>query len=233
MEAADIQFRTAALGGFSKQDVLDYIEKANKEHAARMEQLQKELSAVTDERDRLKTRVEEAEGRLVELSSQVQKLTGELADRSAELEQCRGERAVQAEEEGALRARTEELRSRLEQAEQAARSYEAIKDRTAGIELEAHCRAQSIEAAAQVQVEKARQELEQWIYKVQAGYDRMRADIEATIAHTSGELDRVRKSMEGLTAEFGDHDAELKRLLETYEEAIGPRMPDPLPLEGD
>ena len=69
MEAADIQFRTAALGGFSKQDVLDYIEKANKEHAARMEQLQKELSAVTDERDRLKTRVEEAEGRLVELSS--------------------------------------------------------------------------------------------------------------------------------------------------------------------
>ena len=123
------------------------------------------------------------------------------------------------------------MKERLEKSEQGARAYEAIKDRTAGIELEAHCRAQGIEAAAREQVEKARQELEQWIYKVQAGYDRMRTDIEATIAHTAGELDRVRKSMEGLTAEFGDHDAELKLLLETYEEAIGPRMPEPLPLD--
>ena len=67
MEAADIQFRTAALGGFSKQDVLDYIEKANQDHAAKVEGLQKELSAMTEERDKLKARVEEAEGRLVEL----------------------------------------------------------------------------------------------------------------------------------------------------------------------
>ena len=231
MEAADIQFRTAALGGFSKQDVLDYIEKANQDHAAKVEGLQKELSAMTEERDKLKARVEEAEGRLVELSAQVQKLTGELAERGAALEQSRGERELQAEEQSALQNQLSDLKERLEKSEQGARAYEAIKDRTAGIELEAHCRAQGIEAAAQEQVEKARQELEQWIYKVQAGYDRMRTDIEATIAHTAGELDRVRKSMEGLTAEFGDHDAELKLLLETYEEAIGPRMPEPLPLD--
>ena len=175
--------------------------------------------------------MEEAEGRLVELSAQVQKLTGELAERGAALEQSRGERELQAEEQSALQNQLSDLKERLEKSEQGARAYEAIKDRTAGIELEAHCRAQGIEAAAQEQVEKARQELEQWIYKVQAGYDRMRTDIEATIAHTAGELDRVRKSMEGLTAEFGDHDAELKLLLESYEEAIGPRMPEPLPLD--
>ena len=106
-----------------------------------------------------------------------------------------------------------------------------VEPGTAGIELEAHCRAQSIEAAAQEEVEKARQELEQWIYKVQASYDRMRSDVSATITHTCGELDRVRKSMEGLSAEFGEHDAELKQMIQTCEEAMGPRMPEPLPLE--
>ena len=45
MEAADIQFRTAALGGFSKQDVLDYIEKANQDHAAKVEGLQKKTAS--------------------------------------------------------------------------------------------------------------------------------------------------------------------------------------------
>lgn len=182
MEAADIQFRTAALGGFSKQDVLDFIEKANQDHAAKVEGLQKELSAMTEERDKLKARVEEAEGRLVELSAQVQKLTGELAERGAALEQSRGERELQAEEQSALQNQLSDLKERLEKSEQGARAYEAIKDRTAGIELEAHCRAQGIEAAAREQVEKARQELEQWIYKVQAGYDRMRTDISLLVA---------------------------------------------------
>ena len=71
---------------------------------------------------------------------------------------------------------------------------EAIKDRTAGIELDAHCRAQAVEAAAQVQVEKTKREVEQWIAKVQESYDRMRSDIDATISHASGELERVRHS---------------------------------------
>lgn len=231
MEAAEIQFRTAALGGFSKQDVLDYIEKANKEHAARTEQLQKELEECREERDKLRARAESAESRSVELSSQVQKLTGELAEKSAGLEQIKSEQAIATEERKKLTRELAEWKDKLAQVQQSAHAYERIKDRTAGIELEAHCRAQSIEAAAQLEVEKVRQELEQWIYKVQAGYDRMRSDINATIAHTSGELERVRKSMENLSGEFGDHDVELKQMLKTYEEAIGPRMPEPLPLD--
>lgn len=231
MEGTDIQFRTAALGGFSKQDVLDYIEKANQEHSTMLAQLQKELSECQEERKQLQERADCAESRSVELSSQVQKLTGEVAERAAELEAVRGEQVVRAEEQSTLAEQVAELKGKLEKAEQSARAYDTIKDRTAGIELEAHCRAQGIEAAAHVEVEKARQELEQWIYKVQAGYDRMRADIDATITHTSGELERVRKSMESLSGEFEEHDAELKQLLKTYEEAIGPKMPEPLPLD--
>ena len=72
METAEIQFRTAALGGFVKQDVLDYIERANREHGAKLEQLQRELDQCREERDKYRDRTESAERRSVELSAQVQ-----------------------------------------------------------------------------------------------------------------------------------------------------------------
>ena len=37
------QFRSAAFGGFNKQDVLNYIETTNREHAAAVESLKKSL----------------------------------------------------------------------------------------------------------------------------------------------------------------------------------------------
>ena len=152
METAEIQFRTAALGGFVKQDVLDYIERANREHGAKLEQLQRELDQCREERDKYRDRTESAERRSVELSAQVQGLRGELSERAAELVECRSESARQEQDAAALREQMGQMKARLEKAEQSARAYESIKDRTAGIELEAHCRAQSIEAAAQEEV---------------------------------------------------------------------------------
>ena len=238
MDHEEYQFRTAAIGGFSKQDVLDYIARANQEHQTRVERLEKELSQTGEERDKFRSRVEEAEGRNVELSAQVQKLTGELEELRTELESLRTAReeaeARRAEQESAAAALAEErdgLRRDLEKAQRAAAAYERIKDRTAGIELEAHCRAQAVEDAAQIQVDKAKQEVEQWAVKVQADYDQMRTDIAATISHASGELERVRRSMAQILTQFDQRDGDLKALLQRCEEAMGPRMPDPLPLK--
>ena len=231
MEAADIQFRTAALGGFSKQDVLDYIEKANQDHAAKVEGLQKELSAMTEERDKLKARVEEAEGRLVELSAQVQKLTGELAERGAALEQSRGERELQAEEQSALQNQLSDLKERLEKSEQGARAYEAIKDRTAGIELEAHCRAQAVQAEAEERIRKTRAEVEQWLNRVQGNYGRLRADMDAAVSRACGELDQVRQTLEQISGELARQDEGLDKLTKSCCAELTHRAPDPLPLD--
>lgn len=239
METGEIQFRTAAIGGFLKQDVLDYIEKANREHRERLEQLEKELAAVKGERDALKERAAglekdslERRNQLDHLTGQVESLTAQLAQREKELEEIRGESKLQDELQGELSDQMSDLKARLSKAERGARAYEAIKDRTAGIELEAHYRAQAVEAAAQVQVDKTRREVEQWIAKVQGSYDQMRSDIDATISHASGELERVRRSMEHLTEEFGVHDDALKAILRTYEESVGHKQaPTPLPLE--
>jgi len=43
MSAEEIQFRTATLGGFQKQDVLDYIERSSKDHGDKLAGLQREL----------------------------------------------------------------------------------------------------------------------------------------------------------------------------------------------
>ena len=45
MSATELQFRTAAFGGFQKQDVLSYIESSNHTHAEKLEQLEAQAPA--------------------------------------------------------------------------------------------------------------------------------------------------------------------------------------------
>ena len=44
MNENGFQFRTAAFGGFQKQDVMDYLERSAREHAQKLAGLQKELA---------------------------------------------------------------------------------------------------------------------------------------------------------------------------------------------
>ena len=60
MSAEEIQFRTATLGGFQKQDVLDYIERSSKDHGDKLAGLQREL----EEARRALCAVEEEKGAL-------------------------------------------------------------------------------------------------------------------------------------------------------------------------
>ncbi|NCE63431.1 hypothetical protein D1159_02265 [Pseudoflavonifractor sp. 524-17] len=231
MEAADIQFRTAALGGFHKQDVQDYISKSNQEHAARLEQLEREAAQLREERDKLKERLEQRDSRLVELSAQVQQLTGQLAEQSSALETSREETAAQKRECAAQAGELKRLKERLEKAEQIVQTYEAIKDRTAGIELEAHCRAQDIEDTAQAQAAEMRAVLGRWLDKVQASYDQLCTGMETTASHIAQELVQTCKNLNGFSAELGERGTALKQLRKIYEEAEGPKMPEPLSLE--
>ena len=50
MSAVEMQFRTAAFGGFQKQDVLEYIDRTNREHTQQMEALRQELEEASKAR---------------------------------------------------------------------------------------------------------------------------------------------------------------------------------------
>ena len=236
------QFRNAALGGFHKQDVLDYIEASGREHAQRLEGLEKERDEARAEGETLRDRLEQTEEERDGLAARVKELEEQLASRVSELEDRlkqaeeradRAEQALTAERDGRAEAelKAEELEGRLKKAEPLAQAYESVKERTAGIELEAHHRALEVEAAAREQVRATKAQLEQWIHKTRSDYSRLRTDVDATLGHIVGALDQVKEQLAGVTGALEGQDTALEGLLRDYQETLSPKAPEPLPLE--
>ena len=213
------QFRTAAFGGFQKQDVQEYLEKSAREHAEKLNALQRELSdertaraedqeayeglklaadAVKEENGRIRAALAQREDELARLKSKCETLESQLA-------------GVQVE---------------LERLGPAAASYETIKSRTASIELEAHGRAQVIEEEARAKVQKTRAELMEWFDKMQNAYVRLRADMDETVGQMVQELQLAGSRIESVVDGFSDYDAALNAL-RSQAAAMEPRMPQP------
>lgn len=231
MDTAESSFRTAVFGGFNRQDVLNYIEMSAKTAAERTAALEKEVEAVTQERAAAAAEAERAKEQAAALEREVERLGKLLTERTAALEQTEVALVSESAASSAAREELGAIKGRISALESGANAYAELKDRTATIELEAHQRARAIENDALEKAKKVRTAAEQILYKVQAGYGRLRNDVDATIAHASGELGRVDKALESVQAEFAEHDAELERLLHSYRESAGCKAPEPLPLE--
>ncbi|MDD5939048.1 MAG: hypothetical protein PUC36_08615 [Clostridiales bacterium] len=233
-----LQFRTAAFGGFQKQDVLAYLETSAREQHEKLSALQREL-------EEMKTAKEAGEAALAARERDLREKEKALAAREEELEKLKQEKEElsdrlkdrEDELDGQL-ARIRELEGQVEQLSAqvkkltpAASAYEGLKDRTAGIELEAHSRAQEIEREAEQRTRKTRAELEGWFAKLQAAYDRLRSDLDASLARTGEELSRVEQGLNGISAEFDAQGSALTELRKEVEGVTGPKAPTPLPLE--
>ena len=220
-------FRTAVVGGFNRQDVLDYIEARAREHRERCAALQK---TVDEERRRRETAEAEASAGRERIGALEEELSGtkqragdqgaEAARLRGELEQVRGELERERRERAALEEGLQELRGRADRWELGAKAYDELKDRTATIELEAHQRARTIEREAEERAARVRAAAERLLDRVQAGYARLRGDVDATISHAGGEIGRVEKALEQVRSEFAEHDQALEALLETCREGM-------------
>ena len=226
VEDMKFQFRTAAFGGFHKQDVLAYLEVSSREHAEKLKELQKKL----EEEESAKTAAEE---RLADLDQRVRTLTEENQRLAADLAQREAERNQAVAQRDAMSAETTQLREKVQTLEPDAAAYGAIKERAAGIELEAHSRALAIEGEAHRKARKTAEEMEDWLRKFQAAYDRLRAELDGTMAQAVEELRRSETSLGKISEEFSCHDEALRALREKLEELNGPRAPMPLPTEED
>ena len=60
------QFRSAAFGGFHRQDVLHYIEQLTREHQANCERLERELTEERTARQQAEERLRQAEAQAAE-----------------------------------------------------------------------------------------------------------------------------------------------------------------------
>ena len=91
MSAGETQFRTAAFGGFQKQDVLNYIETAAREHAEKLSELQREVEQLRRDKEALEAERSGWEERLSALTKEKTTLEWELSAREEQFHQARTE----------------------------------------------------------------------------------------------------------------------------------------------
>jgi len=223
----DHQFRNAMFGGFNRQDVLDFLtssaEKNNEELNGlreRCEGLEQDLEHSREECAQLKSQLEQASGERDEYKNQAEQLTLEIArvstadqSKAAELEQKNARLAqVQAE--------LDELRALVNRISPDAEAYAAIKDRTAGMELEAHRRAQSVEARARIMAGDLQRQMEQWMAKVSQQYADLRAEVEASVDRANQQILSASDSLNRVNTLLEEQQTALKGVVDSYAEAV-------------
>lgn len=224
VENKEFKFRTATFGGFQKQDVLNYLELSAKEHTDKLAELQKYLDEARNAESVLEERLSEQEQRMRALIEENQRLAAELTERDAELNQTAAER-------DALVGEAARLREKVERLEPSATAYETIKDRTAGIELEAHSRALNIEGEARRKSKKITDQMAEWLKKFQGAYDRLQGELNGALAQAMEELHQTEKGLGKISEEFAGHDEAFRALREQLEVLTGPKAPEPLPTD--
>ena len=208
------QLRGVLFGGFRRQDVLNCLETMNQEYEQSLEALRSQLAGEEQARRELEQTVAEQGAQ----STENQRLSKALEQSETALAAARTELDRKSEQLSQLEQDCAAMKAEVERLRPAAGAYEEIKDRTAGIELDAHRRAQTIVREAEAQAAKLRADMEQWLGRVEQGYDLLRTDMDATVSHAANELDRVRKSLDGVTEDFNAYDRRLAELIKAYRE---------------
>lgn len=224
MSENGFQFRTAAFGGFQKQDVMNYLEQSGKEHAEKVAALQRDLADARVACSEGEEQRAELERRMAALEAENQRLAADLAQREVDLAQM-------TEARDQVQAQADALQGRVDQLAPLAEAYEAVKDRTASIELEAHGRAQAIERESRDKVKKSQEQVKEWFLRMQGSYERLRSDMTATMSHAVRELERAGQGLEGLVGSMDSHDDALAAIGAQIDALEGVRPPQPLDVE--
>lgn len=223
----DHPFRNAAVGGFNRQDVLDYLEKTAAENTQKQQELEKQLEQQNQELEQLRRRVGELEERESIFSRDRENLTRDLEQTKKVLQDSQEREKAQGEELTQLRQERDRLRARVAALEPDAAAYAAVKDRTAGMELQAHCRAHAVQEQADQQARQVRRQMEQWLRQMQGQYEELRSQVEATVSHAADELSKAGKCLDQINQLLGDQEVALEGIDQDYHESDPDKVPAP------
>ena len=213
------QFRSAMMGGFNKQDVLAYIENSVKAHTEEMNQLREELERVRQEGEDALAQAQKEGKAALERAEAAESKVAELEPRAAQMEKSTAELEAKRSALAAAERELKELRARVAELAPKAEAYDAVKEKTAGIELEAHQRAKAVMDEAKRSAENVRLQTEQWMGKVRASYDRLRGELEITMQRNAEEKERSAKALAAIGQEFKEHDAAMQAVADAQKNA--------------
>ena len=223
----DHQFRNAMFGGFNRQDVLNFLtssaEKNNEELAAReerCEELEQDLENSRTEVASLKAQLEQTAQEREEFKYQAEQLSFEIARVSA-ADQAKAEELEQKNNElAAVQAELEQLREMLGKIAPDAEAYAAIKERTAGMELEAHRRAQSVEARARIMAGDLQRQMEQWMARVEQQYAGLKTEVEASVERANQQILAASGSLSSINTLLSEQQSALKSVVDSYADSV-------------
>ena len=199
--------KSVTFGGFDKQDVISYIEKAAQQASAAQQQLQ-------EENDRLRAQVEELTKKNNSLLIQLDAMT---IQKEGLEEKLAAESAARAELEPykALEENVAALEAEAERLRPDAKCYVQFRERIGSIECEARERADDLEKATIEQLQKT-------VDLFRSQYQTLMSTFETTAAHVTSELRKVEVNLSQLPRAMDRPGAELielaKRLQKKEEE---------------
>ena len=203
-------FRSAAFGGFNRQDVTDYITNTAKETS-------EQIAALEKERDQLQADLaakESLEQEVAGLREQCAQLKADVETKTSEIETLKR----QAEERDDLARRVSELEGQADE-------YCELKQHIAGIELDAHRRADQlleesrrkaddIVSKANEDATRIRKQAEQMLQELCQQYEEQVRALEVAAGHVTGELRKMDVAVGQLPLAFNRLSAGLRDLKE-------------------
>lgn len=231
-------FRSAAIGGFNKQDVLDFLEAQAKQTAQAQQELQGRLEESERQGESLRRELDEANRQLeavrraLEEAGQAQEeLAGQLERANEAASGSRQEASRLAGELEQARRERDEMRAQRDAVWPDAQAYIELKERTAGVELEAHRRAQAIQAKAEEDAQKARRQVEQWLKRMGREYDALCTQVETTVSHAASELEKAGAGLERLNELMSGQGTALEGVRRAYDATELGRPEAPMPID--
>ena len=222
-----------ALSGFNRQDVMEYIERTQKEAAENTERLENELQALRQELTEVRQALEDSEsaketisGELSEVTEKCQTARTNWEEQAAAAASLRSEVQQRDTAVRELMVENQKLHGRLQELEEEVLAFRRDKERVTQLELEARERAAGILArseeeakrtdeearlTAEAMLQKAKSESAdireaalQQVEEALGSYKAMFTAFEAAAAHVTGELRKMEVTATQLPLNF-DH----------------------------
>ncbi len=207
----EMTFRNAAFGGFNRQDVMDYIANAARESGER-------IAALEQERDMLQEKASQRD----QFEQELHVIREQCAALETSLDTVSAER-------DALQAQVEQLQAQagsLREMEAQAKEYDSMKQHIAGIELDAHKRADQILQEAQARAQAIEREagqhaadvhskMEEELSTLSLRYQELLNTFETVSAHVAGELRKMDVAVGQLPLAFNRLSTALRELQDT------------------
>lgn len=211
------QFRSAAIGGFHRQDVLDYLERITRENQEEKDAILAEKTSMESALDEEKAARARAENRLLLMEQRAEDASAGRKDLEEEIVRLKDQLAEKEEVLAQATAEAESLRKTIGELEPRAESWQRIKNTAGDIEVAAHERAQITIQEAQVKAAEIRAEAVRWVLDIQNRCDKLQQDLRSSVLAAEKELDSVRASFSLAESDMEGFQSALSELVASIE----------------